>query len=931
MKKLAWLYLSLSLLPNLAAWGQNKKLDSLYHQLNQHPKEDTIRVQLLNGICYYEYTSDNERNKVHATEALRISRQLHYASGTGTALKYMALYYWVTGDYDPATKYAIEMLRTFEATSNVLGLSQAYNLLGLIHERSQDFEKAKYYYTKALEIRQKAGLKRDVAYSFNSLGSLYYNLAKYDEAGEYFQKSLKIRKELKDEDGLSQTYGNLAVIFMKKKEYTAAVEYFQTALAILDKLGNKYRTMVNYTNLGEVYIYLKKYDEAGRYLQAALAMATTLHHKEVLAEVYDKLTLLESATGQHEQALAYLELKHLYLDSIYTEKKAKQIAEVEARYQTEKKDQTILALQQQKEIQNLKQLYLVLGLLAMSLIAAAIYFLQRSHHRKVSGLLENQKSLNLRLQEADQLKSNLFANISHEFRTPLTLILTPIEDKLASPSLAASEKESLRLVARNANRLLSLVNQLLDLTKLEAKKMELVVQQGDLKKFLTVVSASFDSLAENKNIRFEKSIALEAFDSWFDADKLEKIVNNILFNAFKFTPEGGQVRFVIAQSPQTNDLEITISDTGKGIPEDEQQHIFSPFYQSRQAADDARFGTGLGLSLVKELVNLYQGTIQLTSVLHEGTTLRITLPQTKERLPVFAVFMEEISAAGSLATKPAADLLPRHHDEINEEAALEREGMHEDTVLIVEDNDDLRNYIASTLQGEFVTLTAKDGIEGYALAVERIPDLVISDVMMPNLDGMGLTEKLKADERTSHIPVVLLTAKADRGSKIEGLQTGADDYLSKPFSSEELRIRIANLIEQRKKLAIIYRAGYSVAAAPPKEPSLNDKFLMKAKQLVEDNIADPGFGVEKMAEDMHLSRAQLFRKLKAIAGLSPNEFINEIRLQKAAHLILSKADTLTQIGYAVGFNEQSYFAKRFRKKFGVAPSEYSKKNAPEKV
>ena len=929
MKKLAWLYLSL--LAALPACGQNKKLDSLYHQLNQHPKEDTVRVHLLTGICYYEYTSDNERNKLHATEALRISRKLHYTFGIGTALKYMALYYWVIGDYDPATEYAIQMLQTFETTSNVLGLSQAYNLLGLIHERSQDFEKAKFYYTKALEIRQKAGLKRDVAYSFNSLGSLYYNLSKFDEAQDYFQKSLKIREEIKDEDGLSQTYGNLAVIFMKKKEYTAAVAYYQKALVLLEKLGNKYRTMVNYTNLGEVYIYQKKYDEAGRYLQAALAMATTLRHKEVLAEVYDKLTLLETESGRHKQALAYLERKHNYLDSIYTEKKAKQIAEVEARYQTEKKDQTILALQQQKEIQTLKQLYLVLGLLAVTMISTSIYLLQRSHNRKVSVLLENQKSLNLRLQEADQLKSNLFANISHEFRTPLTLILTPIEDKLASPSLAPEEKESFQLVARNANRLLSLVNQLLDLTKLEAKKMELVVQQGDLKKFLTVVSASFDSLAENKKIRFKKSITLEAVGHWFDADKLEKIINNVLFNAFKFTPEDGQVTFAITHAPQTNDLEIAIRDTGKGIPEDEQQHIFSPFYQSRQAADDARFGTGLGLSLVKELVNLYQGTIELTSVLQQGTTLRITLPQTKDRLPVYAVFNDETPLVDHPGSKLAADALHLQPEDGNDEVMPETGATPEDTVLIVEDNEDLRNYIATTLQGQFVTLTANDGVEGYALATERIPDLVISDVMMPNLDGMGLTEKLKADERTSHIPVVLLTAKADRESKIEGLQTGADDYLSKPFSSEELKIRVINLIEQRKKLATIYRVGYSVAAPTPKEPSLDDKFLMKAKQLVEDNIGDAGFGVEKMADDMHLSRAQLFRKLKAIAGLSPNEFINEIRLQKAAQLILSKSDTLTQISYAVGFNEQSYFAKRFRKKFGVAPSEYGKKNAVQKA
>jgi signal transduction histidine kinase/DNA-binding response OmpR family regulator len=929
MKKLLWS--SLLLVVGFSAVGQNKKLDSLLTLLNKHPQEDTIRVQLLNSICHLEYTSDNEKNKIHANEAFELAKKLRYKAGMGTALKYKALYYWVIGDYEQATTYALEMLRVFEGTSFHLGLSQAYNLLGLIHERRRDFEKAKDYYLKALDIRQKAGLKRDVAYSFNSLGSLSFSLSKYDEALDFFLKSLEIRKEIGDEEMLSQTYGNLAVVYMKKKDYATSLDYNKKSLAILEKSSNKYRTVVNYTNLGEVYTKLGRYKEAEHYLVKSIDIGEAMRHKEVLAEIYDKLTLLETSRSNYKQAFAYLELKHKYEDSLYTEKQSKQIADAEARYDADRKDQTILSLEQQKEFQNLKQLYLVIGLLILSVTFFVIYMLQRSHNQKKNALLENQKLLNQKLQEADQMKSKFFANISHEFRTPLTLILSPLEEKLASTSLARTDRESLQLVTRNASRLLSLVNQLLELSKLEAKKMELMVQEDNLNTFLSVVTASFDSLAETKNIHFDKSISLVKGEHWYDADKVEKIINNILFNAFKFTPSGGIVSFSASQVPTTHDLEIVVTDTGIGIPEVEQQNIFSPFYQSRNVGDDGRFGTGLGLSLVKELLKLYEGCVELDSTLNKGTTIKITLPITKDRIPSVAVFKDkdidraEISRGFNVPAKHMS------YTSIIDDEYVEEQTEHEDTILIIEDNDDLRNFIASTLKGQFTTVTAKNGEEGFAVAVEQIPDLIISDVMMPVMDGIILTEKIKADERTCHIPVVLLTAKADTASKIEGLLTGADDFLSKPFSTEELRTRVLNLIAQRKKLAAKYSAGYSVPIAVAKEPSLDDKFLARARQIVVDNISDSSFGVEKMADDIHLSRTQLFRKLKAISGMSPNEFINEIRLQKAADLILSKADTLTQISYSVGFNEQSYFAKRFRKKFGVAPSEYTHQNTPQKV
>lgn len=525
---------------------------------------------------------------------------------------------------------------------------------------------------------------------------------------------------------------------------------------------------------------------------------------------------------------------------------------------------------------------------------------------------------NTKLKETDLLKSRFFANISHEFRTPLSLILGPIEDKLNASSLATADKEDLKMVKRNANRLLDLVNQLLDLSKLEAGKLELQLTEGNLDEFIRLQVASFDSLAESKQIRFSKNISNLGEHVCFDADKLDKIISNILLNAFKFTMPGGSVVLGINTSP-ASELLLTVTDTSKGIPHEDQALVFSPFYQSKQTTDDGQIGTGLGLSLVSELVKLYGGQISLASQPDVGTTISVIIPADYK-----------INESENKAT--THPIPTHHHSRFDAEITIEEdptEELHPDSILVVEDNPDLRNFIASGFKSQFTVFTAKDGAEGLSLALEHIPNLIISDVMMPTMDGIELTDKIKSDERTSHIPVVLLTAKADAESRMQGYKTGADDYLAKPFSTEELHVRVANLIEQRKKLAAKFREGLTKQTPLPEqpttvhEPSLDEKFMKRAKEIVEENINASGFGVEKLADEMHLSRAQLFRKFKALIETSPIEFINDIRLNRAAEMIRNKEDTLAQISYAVGYNEQSYFAKRFRKKFGVSPSEYA--------
>lgn len=535
------------------------------------------------------------------------------------------------------------------------------------------------------------------------------------------------------------------------------------------------------------------------------------------------------------------------------------------------------------------------------------------------------------LKEMDRMKSRFFANISHEFRTPLTLILAPLEEELSKKT--PEEQGKLLIMKRYANRLLELVNQLLNLSKLEANKMELQVQKGDLRHFLSILSSSFDSLAQHKGIVFEKTVGLPEGLFWYDPDKLEKIVTNLLSNAFKFTPSGGSVVFAahITEGNGQQILHIAVSDTGKGIAPQEQKQVFESFYQARQTVENQDGGTGLGLALVKELLRLHKGKVHLQSEPGNGSVFSVEIPVNEQAYEVVQRIEgrpNEYAVPAATGTfeprpEPKSNQSDNHQRESQAKSGAANRNANRETVLIAEDNAELRDYMASLLDDEYVVFKAPDGVEALACARKVLPSLIISDLMMPGMDGMELTANIKSDERTSHIPVILLTAKSGQESRIDGLKTGADDYLTKPFSVEELTVRVRNLIELRKKLAERYRERIRVHVTSSEEMSLDDKFLMKAKEIVEGNMEDVLFSVEKMAEEIGLSRTQLLRKLKALTGLAPNDFIRDLRLQKAAEMIRQKADTITQIGYAVGFNDQSYFSKSFKKEFGETPTEYA--------
>jgi signal transduction histidine kinase/DNA-binding response OmpR family regulator len=541
-----------------------------------------------------------------------------------------------------------------------------------------------------------------------------------------------------------------------------------------------------------------------------------------------------------------------------------------------------------------------------------------------------------KLQEIDRVKSRFFANISHEFRTPLTLILGPLE-KLLAENVQEPVKKQYRLMLRNGRRLLRLINQLLDLARLEAGSMSLKARQENIVQLLKGIVLSFSSLAERKQITLKFHASEESIIVYVDRDKLEKIVSNLLSNAFKFTPEGGKISVQLTvnsdqltanQLYTDHCLLITVEDTGIGIHPDKLEKIFDRFYQADDSYTREQEGSGIGLALTKELVELHHGEIYVISEIGKGSTFIVRLPLGKEHLKQEEVVEEVFSDQFSVISEQGVDS-PSIQPSIDPSIQAQATSDQQPVLLIVEDNADVRAYIRDYLDEDYQIIEAVDGNEGFEEAVRVVPDLIISDVMMPKIDGYELCRKLKTDERTSHIPVILLTARAGGESKVEGLETGADDYIIKPFDARELQVRVKNLIEQRRKLRECFRKEITLQPKAIAITSMDEQFLQKAMAAVEQNLSDAEFSTDEFARQVAMSRSQLHRKLYALTGQSTHEFIRAYRLHRAAQLLQHRAGTVSEICYDVGYNSLSHFAKAFREQFGQSPSEFAASHTAE--
>lgn len=552
---------------------------------------------------------------------------------------------------------------------------------------------------------------------------------------------------------------------------------------------------------------------------------------------------------------------------------------------------------------------------------AVLYFLRRFmiNRERLQFQIEQERRDAWRMHELDLMKIKFFTNVSHEFRTPLSLILAPVE-KLIKTSSDLDHQKQYQMIQRNGKRLLNLVNQLLDFRKLEVEGMKLQLSELNIINFIEEAVQSFSDLSENKNIELDFHSNVNILHASFDMDKLEKILFNLLSNAFKFTPENGKISVAVnafdndSSSEGLKLVEIKVKDTGIGIPKNKLNQVFERFFTSDIPESMVNQGSGIGLSITKEFVKIHGGSIQVESEIGVGSCFTVVIP-VKEVLNTKSL---EINERISLAYKK--DNLTHH---LSDNEKVVSHGSKDSVVLIIEDNDDFRFYLKDNLNAHFKIVEARNGTEGWQKALANMPDLIVSDLMMPEMDGLELCSKVKNDPRTSHIPLVLLTANAADEQKLKGLKIGIEDYITKPFNFEILLTRLKNLIEQRQSLQKVLEKKISVQTSAVDIVSMDDRLIQKAVKVVEENLSNPDFSVEDLSKEIGMSRVYLYKKLMALTGKSPVEFIRHIRLQRAAQFLEKSQLSVAEVAYKVGFNNRKYFTKYFKNEYQVLPSVYS--------
>ncbi len=543
-------------------------------------------------------------------------------------------------------------------------------------------------------------------------------------------------------------------------------------------------------------------------------------------------------------------------------------------------------------------------ILVFALIIVLVFRQLKARERNRYQLQEIETEMK-RKQELDDMKLRFFTNVSHELRTPLSLIISPLEN-LIEENKDQPIGEKLTVIHKNAKRLLQLVNQLLDFRKADVGSMQLNLYEGDIVAFVCETADAFKSLAD-RDMHFEVEKAVDEINMEFDRDKIGKVVSNILSNAFKYTPEGGKIELWIGRSSDGKSVLIMVSDTGLGIPDEYKEKVFDRFFQVPRS-ENVYAGSGIGLHLAKEFVELHGGTISAGDNVGHGTVMTVSLP---------IVSMENENEAEG--------------NEVDEEETEEEEEVDirngRKMLLIVDDNADFRKLLVDTLSNEYDVKQARNGQEAFEAILKDMPDLIISDVMMPVMDGNQLCNKVKNDVRTSHIPFIMLTAKTAEEYKIEGLVLGADDYLTKPFNPQILRLRVAKLIDLSRQRHEKFRTQIEPEPSEITITPLDEQLIQKAIKCCEDNMADSDFSVEVLSRNLGMSRVHLYKKLLAITGRSPIEFIRVIRLKRAAQLLRDKAKNVADVAYDVGFNNPKSFSRYFKEEFGVLPSVYQSENA----
>lgn len=934
---------------------QQRKIDSLTTLLQKQTSPDTTTVNQMKDLAnLLVRVSQLDSAISYAEKSKKLAQKLNFKNGEVDAFQLIGIASVFKGDYTKALENYHSSLRIIEKIGDKWGIANTYNHIGIAHLYQGNYPEALENYFKSLKLFEELEYKKGILNSLNNIGIVYKNQEKYAKALENYHLTLKMYQEIEDKQGIGMAYNNIGNIYQLQGKYPEALENHLAALKIKKELGNKQEMAGSYNNIGVIYKEQGKYAEAlanyftylqlsqeigdksgiaqaqtniglvelrlnhpesaKRYNEKALSLAKEIGMKTLLKDIYYNTTQVDSTLGKFKDAFENYKQYIVYRDSLNNEETEKKSLKASMGYEYDKKAAVIQAELKTKNLER-NVAFAGFGVMGFLTILTIYFFKLRGKKLKVEKQnLELQRKEVEIIKENEQFKTRFLANISHEFRTPLTLINGHVE--VLKESGRQEDFVHFNEIEHNGKRLLTLINQLLDLSKMESGQYKLEYKRGNVINETSMLVQSFHSYAEQHGIALllqqtEEAKYLAEHPFTYSSEALAIIMTNLISNAIKYTPAGGSVTAHIDYVDSK--MRVSIADTGEGIAVEHLPKIFERFYQVDEPGKRTYAGSGIGLALVKELTILHGGDITVESPIEGGCifTFWIESAATEDIEDTAAVEHNTIFPA-----KTATEDTTRDAQDENPELPL---------LLIIEDQPELRSFIVQNLGSQYRYEEASNGTDGIRLANELLPDLIISDVMMPDTDGLELCETLKNNIATSHIPIMLLTAKAEQKDKLIGLETGADDYLTKPFSLQELKLRVKNILAFKALLRKKFNGNnLPTAEETPELNSRDRKFVDDVTVMVETNISNPQFSVNTLAEGIFLSVSQLTRKLKTITGKTPADYIRNIRLEKACAL-LKNGGSVADVAWAVGFEDAVYFSKVFKKHFGFSPSSVKNK------
>ncbi len=784
------------------------------------------------------------------------------------------------------------------------------NGIGNIHLSLKNYDAAEDIFRKALAEEINLGSHLGQAINYANIGYVKEVNGDRDSAWIYYNLSMEQNRLADSKLGISLCYNHFGELAEQDGDWDKALESYKNSYNLMHEDKDRWHWLESCLSIARIYLVMGESNNAHSYLEEGLKTASEIRSWDHLAEAYHLKSLYEESEGQYKASLESFRKHSDYTDSVSNEKSINRLNNLRTSYIVQKgnKEKEYINRAYANEQQK-KRIVFYFLIIVILVSAAAISVL-------LYALRVKAKMQNI-IRKDGIARQEFFTNVTHEFRTPLTVILGCVEE-LKSEIRTKESETSLDAISRQSRRLLTLVNQLLDIAKVRSAIGNADWKNGNITVFIQMVIENVRPYAVRKFVDIEYHADRKETEMDFVPDYMYKILTNLIFNALKYTPKGGNI--TVRSNVVDNNIRICIEDTGFGIKPEDLHHIFEPFFQSNS---HSVAGTGIGLALTKQMTEAMGGNIDVSSREGEGTSFTLCIPIRNGE----SRFEKWISDCGIKENTIEDPELDETEGIVYQEDNISKDM---DIALVVEDNEDIARYIGNIIKDSFSVIYARNGREGLVKAEEYVPDIIITDIMMPEYDGLEMTRDIRKSDLLNHIPIIIVTAKSDEAHKMQGLDCGVDAYLIKPFSPEELKLRIHKLVEYRSMLRDKYSQimidGEEISEEP-EAPTLEKCFLMKLNNLIATNISLPNLNSEMLAENICLSKSQLNRKVKSITGMSTAAYIKQSRLIHAQILLRDPQKTIGEIVLLCGFESASYFTKLFKEKFGMTPSEFRKEKS----